>query len=115
MSKIAIVVFVVAALLSAPIPQARAQNITCSQTGSMVFCNNGQTFHRIGNITLDNQGHAWISLGSQTLGSQGDLYTRSRNHVFDNRGDSWNIIRNQQVGPSGTKCVPIGSQVFCGR
>ena len=114
MNRTVLVVFALL-LLAAFIPQAHAQNITCNQAGGQVFCSNGQTFFRSGNITLDNQGHVWNNIGNQTIGSQGDLYTRNKNQVFDNKGNSWDVIGNQQVGPSGTKCAPIGNQVFCGR
>ena len=114
MNRTVLVVFALL-LLAAFIPPVHAQNITCNQAGSQVFCSNGQTFLRSGNITLDNQGHVWNNIGNQTIGSQGDLYTGNRNQVFDNRGNSWSIIGNQQVGPSGTKCSPIGDQVFCAK
>jgi hypothetical protein len=116
MNRVTVVVLVLAGVLTAFVLPAYAQNVTCTQDGNRVICSNGQTFFQSGNVTLDNQGHVWTNLGNQTLGNQGDLYTRNGNQVFDNRGNAWDVIGDQQVGPSGTKkCVPVGTQVFCGR
>lgn len=114
MNRILLVALALTAMLWALPPVARAQQVICNQVGGQVLCSNGQSFNRVGNVTIDNQGHVYNSFGDQTIGSQGDIYTQRGNQTFDNRGNSWTVIGNQQVGPPpGTKCAPVGNQIFC--
>jgi hypothetical protein len=108
-----IVLVALGALLGVCLPAADAQQAICNKVGNQTICSNGQTFSTFGNVTIDNQGRLLNSFGNQTITNQGDIYTQQGSHVFDNRGNSWNVIDSQQVGPTGTKCTLVGTQVLC--
>ena len=92
---------------------AAAENASCRQVGSMVFCSDGSVSRQVGNTTYDNEGGAWRRTGDVVRGSDGSSYRRAGTMTFDDRGNSWRHVGDTTFGSDGSICRDTGAEIHC--
>ena len=97
---VVIAVAVIIAVVAIGIMAVRAHAQSCLQMDWAIYCDDNQTFQRLGNFTFDNRGQSWIEQNNA-------IFT----NPFNDNADAipiieWGLQNQQLYQPQGNQLWP---------